>query len=408
MPIPALCDREVEWSATLRLHLTDFCLICAESDSVLGVTKVLIIGGGPAGMASAIALAQAGVDSEIVESSVDWRPGGIGIGLQSAPLRATKQLGIYDELLRVGRPHYVIDMCGADGTRFAELPQVNINEASDPPFLGMARESLHEVMAAAVTGVGVPVHLGVTVSDLDEADDHTTVTLTDGRRDRYDYVVAADGANSVTRSRILPDAPRPAFAGQVIWRAAASTPSALDRYTMMIGGPIRLGLVPLPDGRLYLWILDSTIGPQRPPRDQLLELFQQRMSRFGGHAPGIAGQIADVSQVDFRALNWLIVPPPWHAGRVLLVGDAAHTTTPHIAYGAGLALEDAVVLGELAASGIPFTQLASDLAERRFARARLVVETSLQLSRWEQEPGPPNPASGRLIGETMASLAAPI
>ena len=372
------------------------------------MTRVLIVGGGPAGMASAIALAQAGVPSEIVESSHDWRPGGIGIALQSAPLRATKQLGIFDDLLRVGRPHRVIDMCGADGRRFVELPQVNVNDADDPPFLGMARESLHEVMAAAVARAGVAVHLGVTVADVSAADDDVTVMMTDGRTERFDYVVAADGANSKMRSRMLPDAPELSFSGQVIWRAAASTPTGLERYTMMIGGPIRLGLVPLPDGRLYLWMLDSTIGTDRPPRDQLLELFQERMSRFGGHAPAVAQQLNDASQVDFRALNWLIVPPPWHAGRVLLVGDAAHTTTPHIAYGAGLALEDAVVLGELAGSGLPFDELATALAARRFARARLVVETSLQLSRWEQEPGPPNPAAGRLIAETMATLAAPV
>ncbi len=366
------------------------------------------MGGGPAGMASAIALAHADVDAEIVEASVDWRPGGIGIALQSAPLRATKQLGIFDDLVRVGRPHHVIDMCGADGTRFAELPQVNVNGPEDPPFLGMARESLHEVMAAAVARAHVPVHLGVTVADLESAPDDVTVTLTDGRTDRFDYVVAADGANSAMRSRILPDAPSLRFAGQVIWRAEASSPDGLERYTMMMGGPIRLGLVPLPDGRLYLWMLDSTIGPERPPRERLLELFQERMARFGGHGPAVAAQLTDESQIDFRALQWLIVPPPWHSGRVLLVGDAAHTTTPHIAYGAGLALEDAVVLGELAATGIPFPELATALAARRFDRARLVVETSLQLSRWEQQPGPPNPEAGRLIGETMAALAAKV
>jgi len=372
------------------------------------MTRVLIVGGGPAGMASAIALARAGVDAEIVESSADWRPGGIGIALQSAPLRATKQLGLFRDLLRVGRPHHVIDMSAPDGTLFAELPQMNVNDPTDPPFLGMARESLHEVMAAAVARARVPVHLGVTVGDLDEAADDVAVTLTNGRTERFDYVVAADGANSAMRSLVLPDAPQPTFAGQVIWRAAASAPAGLERYTMMIGGPIRLGLVPLPDGGLYLWMLDSTLGPERPPHDELLEMFHQRLGRFGGHAPAVAAQLTDVSQVDFRALNWLIVPPPWHAGHVLLLGDAAHTTTPHIAYGAGLAIEDAVVLGELAATGIPFPQLAAQLAARRFDRARLVVETSLQLSRWEQEAGPPNPGAGRLIGETMASLAAPI
>lgn len=372
------------------------------------MTKVLIVGGGPAGMASAIALAKAGVDAEIVEASADWRPGGIGIALQSAPLRATKQLGIFDELLRVGRPHHVIDMCAADGTRFAELPQVNVNGPDDPPFLGMARESLHEVMADAVARAQIPVHLGVTVAGIESAPDLATVTLTDGRVDRFDYVVGADGAHSAMRARFLPDAPALQYAGQAIWRAEATSPAGLERYTMMMGGPIRLGLVPLPDGRLYLWMLDSTTGPERPPRDRLLALFQERMGRFGGHAPAVAAQLTDDAQIDFRALQWLLVPPPWHSGRVLLVGDAAHTTTPHIAYGAGLALEDAVVLGELAATGMPFPELATTLAARRFARAELVVQTSLQLSRWEQEPGPPNPGAGRLIGETMAALAAPV
>ncbi|WP_158437863.1 FAD-dependent monooxygenase [Naasia lichenicola] len=372
-------------------------------------TTVLVVGGGPAGMACAIAMAQAGVPSEIVEISEDWRPGGIGIALQSAPLRAMKQLGLFGALLAVGRPHRFIDMCGADGTRFAEVPQVNVNDPDDPPFLGMARESLHEVMVAEVQRRGIPVHLGVTVRRIGAADDSgVEVELTDGRVRRFAYVVAADGVNSATRASALPHAPEPAYAGQVIWRAAAKCPPGLDRYTMLIGGPVRVGLVPLPDGGLYLWMLDTTIGPERPPRDQLLELFQERLGRFGGAAPAVAEQLTDNAQIDFRALQWLIVPPPWHSGRTLLIGDAVHTTTPHMAYGAGLALEDAVVLGELAGSGLPFDEMATAFETRRFERARLVVENSLQLSRWEQEPGPPNPGANRLVGETMATLAAQI
>ena len=143
---------------------------------------------------------------------------------------------------------------------------------------------------------------------------------------------------------------RPQYAGQSIWRAYARCPEGLDRYTMMIGGPLRLGLVPLPDGGLYVWMLDSLVGPERPAPERMLELFLERMSGFGMYAPSIAAQFTDASQIDFRALQWLIAPLPWHRDRVLLVGDAVHATTPHLAYGAGLALEDAVVLGELAAS----------------------------------------------------------
>jgi len=103
-----------------------------------------------------------------------------------------------------------------------------------------------------------------------------------------------------------------------------------------------------------------------------------------------------------------VVMPMRDAQTLLLIGDAVHTTTPHLAFGAGLALEDAVVLGELAGAGLEFPELAAGFAARRYERARLVVESSLQLSKWEQEPGPPNPGAGRLIGQTMAALSAPI
>ncbi|MBN9605345.1 MAG: FAD-dependent monooxygenase [Actinomycetales bacterium] len=369
---------------------------------------VLIVGGGPAGMAAAIALSRAGLRCEIVELAPDARPGGVGIALQSAPLRATMALGLYDRILAVGRPHRTIDMVRADGTPVAELPQVNVNGPEDPPFVGMARETLHELMADEVHRLGVPVRLGTTIAASTPADDHVDVELTDGTRGRWSWIVAADGLHSTTRARLLPGAPDPQYSGQSIWRAEAACPERLEHYTMMIGGPLRLGLVPLPGGRLYLWLLDALVGPERPPRDRMLGMFLERLAAFGGFAPEIAAGFDDVAQVDFRALQWLVVPPPWHAGRTLLIGDAVHGTTPHLAYGAGLALEDAVVLGELAGQGLAFEELAARLAERRFARARRIVEASLQLSRWEQEPGPPNPEAGALTAATMASTAEPI
>ncbi|MFD1338941.1 FAD-dependent monooxygenase [Microbacterium lemovicicum] len=370
------------------------------------MTKVLIVGGGPAGMAAGLALTQAGADVEIVEASADWRPGGIGLALQSAPQRATKRLGIHGELVRVGRRHDVIDMCTADGTLIAQMPQMNVNGPEDPPLLGMTREAVHDVMVSAVARSRIPVRLGTTVEEIVSGVDDADVALSDGSHVTVDYVIGADGANSTLRHRLFPDAAEPAYAGQSIWRAAAVCPPGLDHYTMMLDGPLRLGLVPLPDGRLYLWMLDSGIGAERPPREDLLRLFHERLGRFGGFAPAVASQLTDTEQIDFRALTWLLMPPPWHAGRTLLIGDAVHTTTPHISYGAGLAIEDAVALGKLAASGMAFPEMAEKLAARRFERARAVVETSLQLSRWEQPPGPPEPAApGRLIGQTLAFLA---
>jgi 2-polyprenyl-6-methoxyphenol hydroxylase-like FAD-dependent oxidoreductase len=359
-------------------------------------------------MAAAIGLTRAGVACEIAEITTDWQPAGVGIGLQSPPLRATKELGLFDEILRVGRrqPHVVI--CTADGTQVAEIPQVNVNDPGDPPFVNMSRIALHQVMADEVRRLGIPVRLGTTIASWTEADTGVDAMLSDGASSRYDLIVGADGLHSKVREGALPHAPNAELAGQVIWRMAARCPEGLDRYTIMVAGPHRIGLVPLPGDALYLWMLDSSIGPQRPDRDKLLDLFQERMAAYGRFAPAVAAQATAASQVDFRALHWLLVPPPWHAGRVVLIGDAVHTTTPHLAFGAGLAIEDAVVLSELVADGLEGCELGERLAARRFERARVVVENSLQLSRWEQQGGPPHPDAPKLTGAAFAKLAEPI
>ncbi len=366
--------------------------------------RVLVVGGGPAGLTAAVALAQAGADCNIVELTTDWRPAGVGIGLQSPSLRATKALGLFDDIVAIGRPQPEIVIARAGGEQLGTMPQVNVNDPGDPAFVNMSRIALHELLARAAERHGVPVRLGLTVDAVDAG----RARLSDGTVEEYDLVVGADGLHSRIRELALPDAPEPEYAGQVIWRLGARCPEGLTRYTIMISGPHRIGLVPLPGDELYLWMLDSTLPPERPPREELLDLFQERMASYGGFAPAVAEQASDPDQLDFRALHWLLVSPPWHRGSVVLIGDAVHTTTPHMAFGAGIALEDAVVLGELVRNGVPAGELGARLAARRFERCRLVVEGSLQLSRWEQEPGPPNPRAPELIGAAMAKLAEPI
>jgi 2-polyprenyl-6-methoxyphenol hydroxylase-like FAD-dependent oxidoreductase len=358
-------------------------------------------------MTAAIALGKRGVAAEIVELEESWAPAGVGLLLQSPPLRALKQLGLFDACVEAGWAHHELVMCSADGTQIGSLPQTNVNDPGDPPAVAMSRMTLHAILAAELKRLGVRVRLGTTLEELEQDADSARARLTGGDWCHYDLVLGADGLHSQVRARAFPQAPGPRFTGQVIWRAGLERPAALDRYHYLIAGPTRMGLVPLTDERVYIWMLETAADRERPPREELVPRWQERLAAYAGFVPELAEQITRPDQVDFRALQALLVPAPWHAGRVLLVGDAAHTTTPHLAFGVGLAIEDAVVLAELAASDLPLAELLGAFMARRYERCRLVVENSLQLGEWEQRPDTPGADPGVLIGRSFAALAQP-
>ena len=93
---------------------------------------------------------------------------------------------------------------------------------------------------------------------------------------------------------------------------------------------------------------------------------------------------------------------------MLLIGDAAHASTPHISYGLGIAVEDGIVLAELAASHVDTDAMLAEFMRRRFERGRLVVENSRQLSEWEQHPPADRSLYGALVGASLGALAQPI
>ena len=122
----------------------------------------------------------------------------------------------------------------------------------------------------------------------------------------------------------------------------------------------------------------------------------------------VRDHVTDLRRIDYRPMNAFLLPAPWYRGRVLVIGDAAHTTTPHLATGAGIAIEDAVVLAELLASGLPVTELLDQFMTRRFARCRLVVETAVKLGDMEKDTSIPIQAHLDLMRATFRKLAEPI
>ena len=135
---------------------------------------------------------------------------------------------------------------------------------------------------------------------------------------------------------------------------------------------------------------------------------QPLIAPFGGPLAAAREAVTDPAQIVYRPIDAMILPAPWHKGRVLCIGDAAHVPTPHLASGAGLAIEDAIVLSELLQPGAAPETAFDGFMKRRFERCRLVVDNSVQLGAWDLKPGTPGADPAGLVDATMKALAQPI
>jgi 2-polyprenyl-6-methoxyphenol hydroxylase-like FAD-dependent oxidoreductase len=367
--------------------------------------RALVVGAGPGGCAAAVALTRAGVETLVVEVEPALRPVGVGLLLQNSPLRALYRLGLAEECAARGYPHPEIDLCDARG-RVRHVLSTPSLVPGLPPAVALSRAGLADVLVRAVRAAGADLRLGTTVAALTGHADRVEVSLTDGGTATVDLVVGADGLHSATRAALLPDAPAPRRTGQLIWRAAAPRPPEVARYSMLDGGPGlgKVGIVPLSDSEVYLWMLQTDHGQERPAPDDLLPVLREQLAPFGGQAPLVSAVLQP--EIDLRSLRALLVPLPWSRGRVVLLGDAVHTTTPQVAYGVGMAIEDAVVLADLVRDAEDVPAALDRFGERRFDRCRRVVEASVQLGEWEQAPPDDPSLPGRLVGATLGALEA--
>ena len=156
----------------------------------------------------------------------------------------------------------------------------------------------------------------------------------------------------------------------------ATTRIYVDRYC-------KLGFNPVSEDQMYMFLLETAEGnPWREP-SEWVEMLRDRMKKVGGLPQRLADGLTEDSLVNYRPLETLLLPLPWHKGRVALLGDAVHATTPHAGYGAGLSIEDGVVLAECL-SGATDTEAALQAYEtRRYERCRTVLEGSIAVGRLE-------------------------
>ena len=351
------------------------------------VKKVLIVGGGPSGMSLAICLRRAAIAVDLLERDPLWRPIGAGLSLNGASLRAFQRIGVLEQLRFQGHLHSGLDLLDISGRLLHRIPPPP-DPSGVPGGGGILRPVLHQILAEVTRSLGAEVRLGVSVASLDDRGSLVRVRSTDGQERTYDLVVGADGLHSQVRRLVFPDAPQPRFTGQGCWRAVFDRPPDLDRVQMYMDSHHKAGLNPVSADEMYMFLLEHVPDNPRMPEEQWVQLLAERLTPFGGLWQGLRARLSDRSRVNYRPLEKLLLPAPWFRGRVALIGDAAHATTPHAAYGCGLAVEDAIVLAEEVTRESSLQGALERFMQRRFERCRAVVEGSAKLGELEMAHAP--------------------
>ena len=370
------------------------------------ISRALVVGGGIGGMAAAISLRRLGVAVDLVDLDPEWRVYGAGITITGPTLRAFKALGIYDEIVASGYTGHGICICGVDGNPLRVLPTPINPEDGVAGSGGIMRPVLHGILSRTTLAAGVEVKLGSTVDELVQDADAVHVHFSDGRVADYDLVVGADGINSRMRGLLFPDAPKPTYTGQSAWRLVAKRRPQIDRRHFFLGGPVKVGLSPVSADDMYMFLLEKRAEPVRLAAEQLHVELRRLMAGYGGILAELREQLAPDSRIVVRPLEGLLLPGPWTVGRVVLVGDASHPTSPQLASGAGMAVEDGLVLAAELEKATTVERALAAFMTRRYERCRVVVENSLEIGRREQAGVAPEKQTA-LLEASLAILAQP-
>jgi 2-polyprenyl-6-methoxyphenol hydroxylase-like FAD-dependent oxidoreductase len=371
--------------------------------------KILIVGGGISGLVLAIALRRRGLDVEIVELQPQWEILGVGISLTGPTLRAIKSIDLLDQCANVAFGFDRIIFCDSAGARVADLNMPRLAGPDCPATIAISRRALHEVLLQRVAELGVAISLGTTIASLKQDANAVVVRFSTGATASYDFVVGCDGAHSVVRDLVFSAVPKPNFTGLAVWRATMPRPAQVDCMQVFYGPRTKAGVNPHSKEEMFLFLVEQIPEGRRVSRDRLPVVLRGLLADFSGDVMTyVRENVGDPASIDHRPMNAFLLPPPWHRGRTLVIGDAAHTTTPHLATGAGIAIEDAVVLAELLAANRPPDALFDEFMMRRFDRCRLVVETAVKLGEMEKDTTIPIQAHFDLMTTTFRQLAQPI
>lgn len=337
--------------------------------------RVIIIGAGIGGLSAAIALRGHGHDIVVLERAPRLDAVGAGITLFANAMSGLERLGVARDVIAAGARAGHSAIRTSDGRELAALP-ADLLEGAVAVHRG-------DLQAALLEAAG-DIRLGVEIVAVDQTGEEVVVRAAVGSEEHGQLLVGADGLRSVVRDAVAPSAPR--YGGYTAWRGISPVRVESGYLTESWGVGERFGLVDIGSNTYWFATANTAEGEKEEPSARKAGLLR-RFSDW--HAPIAAVLEATPEDAILRNDVYYLEPlARWSAGRVVVLGDAAHATTPGVGQGAAQAIEDAVVLADQLAQHDDVGDALAGYEAIRRPRAELALKRSRQADQAAQLANP--------------------
>lgn len=339
--------------------------------------KATIIGAGIGGLTVAIALKRKGVDVELFEATTAFKRVGAGIVLALNAMQIFDRLGMVNALEQAGNILEGMEITNAKLKALGITEHQYFESIYKLRNIAIHRASLHEVLLKEL-GEDVPLHLNKKLKSLKQKDGMNYLEFEDGTKYETPLLIGADGIHSAVRRAVFPDT-KERLAKQWCWRGVVDfelEPAYKQVAREAVGRGVRFGIVPISQGKVYWYACASyKKNAQKEFSNIAIEhIFKdfspvvQQIIKATDSAKIISAELSDLEQLD-----------QWYKNTMVLMGDAAHATTPNMGQGANQAIESAWVLSECLTTEQDLCKAFEKYQQIRQAKANDVVKTSWQV-----------------------------
>jgi 2-polyprenyl-6-methoxyphenol hydroxylase-like FAD-dependent oxidoreductase len=318
--------------------------------------KVIVIGAGIGGLAAAHSLLRSGKEVVVFERLRELHEIGSGLTLWVNAMRSLEKIGLADIVRPRGAIVDRIENFRWDGHQFKTLPIRRIEHKYGTPSVSIHRAELQNTLAEALPD-GV-LRLGSEYTAFEQDGNGVTARFADGHDERADVLVGADGIRSTVRTQLF-GAPQPRYSGYTCWRSAARLEHPKlepELYTQLYGRGSNFGIFPIGDNN-WSWYGTKMTAPGGGAGGDRAGWKREATEQFRNWLEPVPAVIEATDEQVFHRQDIYDLAPieTWGEGRVVLLGDAAHATTPTLGQGGCMAIEDSVVLGRVlqAAGDVP-------------------------------------------------------